>query len=105
MPISVLDVFKILPQTNCGDCGQPTCLAFATRVIKEGEDLEKCPYLPAEQADAAARIKAQQGQGVGRRRETIAIALEAVQEKVAPLDFAALAAFCSLLILDDKGFK
>lgn len=92
MPISVLDVFKILPQTNCGDCGQSTCLAFATRVIKEGEDLEKCPYLPEEQADAAAQIKVQQGQGVGRRRETISIALEAVQEKVAPLDFAALAA-------------
>jgi hypothetical protein len=92
MPISVLDVFKMLPQTNCGDCGQSTCLAFATQVIKEGEDLEKCPYLPEESGPAAAAVRAQQGQGIGRRRETIAIALEAVQEKVASLDFAALAA-------------
>jgi hypothetical protein len=91
MPISVLDVFKILPQTNCGDCGQPSCLAFATQVIKEGEDLGNCPYLPEENASTAAAVKAQQSQGVGRRRETIAIALEAVQEKVAPLNFAALA--------------
>ena len=91
MPISVLDVFKILPQTNCGDCGESTCLAFATQVIKEGEDLDKCPYLPEERGSVAAAVKAQQSQGVGRRRETIAIALEAVQEKVAPLNFAALA--------------
>lgn len=91
MPISVLDVFKILPQTNCGDCGQSTCLAFATRVIKEGENLDQCPYVPEENRPAAAAVKVQQSQGVGRRRETIAIALEAVQEKVAPLNFAALA--------------
>jgi hypothetical protein len=92
MPISVLDVFKILPQTNCGDCGQSTCLAFATRVIKENESLEKCPHLSAAKAAASAQIRAQQEQGIGRRRETVSIALEAVQEKVAPLDFAALAA-------------
>lgn len=91
MALSVLDVFKLLPQTSCGACGQSTCLAFATRVIKEGEDLEKCPYLSAAGKSAAAAVKAQQEHGVGRRRETIAIALEAVQEKVAPLDFAALA--------------
>lgn len=91
MPISVLDVFKILPQTNCGDCGQSTCLAFATRVIKEGEDPDKCPHLPQVNGSAVAAVKAQQSRGVGRRRETIAIALEAVQEKVAPLNFEALA--------------
>jgi hypothetical protein len=90
MAISVLDVFKMLPQTNCGECGGSTCLAFATRVIKEGENLDRCPYLSEEKAGAAA-VKAQQALGLGRRRETIAIALEAVQEKVAHLDFAALA--------------
>jgi hypothetical protein len=91
MSISVLDVFKILPRTNCGDCGQSTCLAFATQVIKEGEDLDRCPYLPEENGRAVAAVKAQQSRGVGRRRETVAIAMEAVQEKVAPLNFAALA--------------
>ncbi|MDD2903355.1 MAG: (Fe-S)-binding protein [Syntrophales bacterium] len=38
-----LDVLKTLPRTNCGECGQATCMAFATQVIKEGEDLGKCP--------------------------------------------------------------
>ena len=87
-----MEVLKNLPRTNCGDCGQPTCLAFATRVIKEGEDLAKCPHLTGAQADMGQAVRAQQEAGVGRRRESLAISLEVLQDKVAPLDFAALAA-------------
>jgi len=91
MPRTVMEVLKALPRTNCGECGRPTCLSFATGVIKEGEDLARCPYLsPAAQA-MAGDIQSQQEKGIGRRRESLAIALEALQEKVAPLDFAALA--------------
>jgi DNA-binding CsgD family transcriptional regulator/ArsR family metal-binding transcriptional regulator len=35
-PISVLDVFKLLPQTNCGECGYKSCLAFAG-AMRQGE--------------------------------------------------------------------
>jgi hypothetical protein len=91
MAITVMEVLKNLPRTNCGECGQPTCLAFATRVIKEGEDLNKCPHLTGAGADMGQAVRAQQEAGVGRRRESIAISLEVLQEKVAPLDFAALA--------------
>ena len=91
MAITVMEVLKNLPRTNCGDCGQPTCLAFATHVIKEGEDLDKCPHLTGAGADMGKAVRAQQEAGVGRRRESLAISLEVLQEKVAPLDFAALA--------------
>ncbi|MCK9377513.1 MAG: DUF3786 domain-containing protein [Syntrophobacterales bacterium] len=91
MAITVLEVLKKLPRTNCGDCGQQTCLAFATQVIKEGEDLEKCPHLTVTAAGLGEAVKAQQEAGVGRRRESHAISLEVLQAKVAPLDFAALA--------------
>jgi hypothetical protein len=86
-----MEVLKRLPRTNCGDCGQPTCLAFATRVIKEGEDLAQCPHLEGA-GEFQEQIRAQQQAGVGRRRESAAISLEVLQAKVAPLDFAALAA-------------
>jgi hypothetical protein len=86
-----MEVLKTLPRTNCGDCGQQTCLAFATQVIKEGEDLNKCPHLTVAQTEMGQAVKAQQEAGVGKRRESIAISLEVLQEKVAPLDFAALA--------------
>jgi len=91
MPLTVMEVLKTLPRTNCGDCGQATCLAFATRVIKEGEELGRCPHLTEAARAMAGDITSQQAAGIGRRRESIAIALEALQEKVAPLDFAALA--------------
>jgi hypothetical protein len=91
MAITVMEVLKTLPRTNCGDCGQQTCLAFATQVIKEGEDLNKCPHLDGAQTALGQAVRAQQESGVGRRRESIAISLEVLQEKVAPLDFAALA--------------
>ena len=91
MAITVMEVLKNLPRTNCGECGQATCLAFATQVIKEGEDLDKCPHLTGAGADMGQAVRAQQEAGVGRRRESIAISLEVLQEKVAPLDFAALA--------------
>jgi hypothetical protein len=91
MAITVMEVLKSLPRTNCGDCGQATCLAFATRVIKEGEDLGKCPHLNGAGSELTKAVQAQQQAGVGRRRESVAISLEVLQEKVAPLDFKALA--------------
>lgn len=91
MAVTVLELLKSLPRTNCGDCGQQTCLAFATQVIKEGEDLAKCPHLAGAAGEVTAAIRTQQEQGVGRRRESIAISLEVLQAKVAPLNFAALA--------------
>ncbi len=92
MALTVLEVFKILPRTNCGDCGEATCLAFATQVIKEGAALTRCPHLSSGAQEVAGALKSQQQAGVGRRRERVAIAREAMQEKVAPLDFAELAA-------------
>lgn len=91
MARTVMDVLKTLPRTNCGDCGQATCLAFATRVVKEGEEFSRCPHLTQAAQVLAGEIAEQQAQGVGRRRESLAIALEALQEKVAPLDLAELA--------------
>ena len=89
--LSVLDVFKILPGRNCQDCGYMTCLAFATAVIKEGIPIESCPYLSAEAVEITPGLKRQQKAGIGRRRLKIEAAVEALLEKLAPLDFAPIA--------------
>lgn len=52
MPLSGLDIFKLLPKTNCKDCGFPTCLAFAMQLAAGKIELEKCPYV-SEQAKEA----------------------------------------------------
>lgn len=58
MGLTGLEIFKKLPQTNCGDCGFPTCLAFAMRLAAGQEELEKCPHVSeeakAELSDASA---------------------------------------------------
>ncbi len=91
MAVSALELFKKLPKTNCQECGYPTCLAFATQVVVDGVALEKCPYLPDAVKALAGLIKDQQDNGVGRRRDQLSIALKFLQEKVAPVDFAAVA--------------
>ena len=45
---SPLDIFKALPKTNCRDCGEASCLAFAAAVIKKHTQLSLCPHLDRE---------------------------------------------------------
>jgi acetyl-CoA decarbonylase/synthase complex subunit gamma len=43
MALSGLDIFKLLPKTNCGDCGVPTCMAFAMKLAQKKAKLSECP--------------------------------------------------------------
>ena len=46
-PVSVIDVIKLLPQTNCGACGYPTCMAFAG-ALRQGQTVpDQCPDFSA----------------------------------------------------------
>lgn len=42
---SPLEVYKYLPQTNCGECGEATCMAFASHLIDRSRKVEDCPPL------------------------------------------------------------
>jgi acetyl-CoA decarbonylase/synthase complex subunit gamma len=48
MALSGLQIYKLLPQTNCKECGFPTCLAFAMKLAQKGAELDKCPYVSEE---------------------------------------------------------
>ena len=48
MPLSGLDIYKLLPKTNCRECGFVTCLAFAMQLAKRAVSIDKCPYLTEE---------------------------------------------------------
>jgi ArsR family metal-binding transcriptional regulator len=41
-PPRPLDVYAILPQTNCRACGQPTCMAFAVNLLMGKTTLDRC---------------------------------------------------------------
>jgi Domain of unknown function (DUF3786)/Putative Fe-S cluster len=40
-----LELYKLLPKSNCKLCGVATCLAFAAEVIKGQKSLAECPHL------------------------------------------------------------
>ncbi|NIM93178.1 MAG: acetyl-CoA decarbonylase/synthase complex subunit gamma [Anaerolineales bacterium] len=62
MALSGLEIYKLLPQTNCKECGFPTCLAFAMKLAAKQVELKDCPYVSEEakqklQAAAAPPIR------------------------------------------------
>jgi len=48
MTLTGLEIFKLLPKTNCGDCGVPTCLAFAMQLAQKKAELSACPHASEE---------------------------------------------------------
>jgi len=43
MALTGLEIFKLLPKTNCKKCGRPTCLAFAMQLAQKKAELKDCP--------------------------------------------------------------
>jgi len=48
MGLSGIQIFKLLPKTNCKECGVPTCLAFAMNLAAGKAELSACPYVSDE---------------------------------------------------------
>ncbi len=43
--VNVLDVYSYLPKTNCGECGEQTCMAFAVKLLNGEKDIKDCKPL------------------------------------------------------------
>lgn len=56
--LSAMDIYKHLPQTNCGDCGVPTCMAFAMQLANKQASLDQCPHVTEEAEQALAQASA-----------------------------------------------
>jgi len=48
MALTGLEIYKLLPKTNCKKCGFPTCLAFAMQLALKKVELSKCPDVSEE---------------------------------------------------------
>ncbi len=80
MGLTGLQVFKLLPNTNCRECGYPTCLTFAMKLAAGNEALEKCPYASDELKAAlgAASLPPIRGITVGRGDRAVTVGEETV---------------------------
>jgi len=48
MALTGVEIFKLLPKTNCKKCGHPTCLAFAMKLAQRQASLDACPDVSEE---------------------------------------------------------
>ncbi len=73
MALTGIQIFKLLPKTNCKECGVPTCLAFAMNLASAKAELDSCPYVSDEARAQLAEASAPPirpvsiGQGVRKR--------------------------------------
>jgi acetyl-CoA decarbonylase/synthase complex subunit gamma len=58
MALTGIQIYKLLPQTNCKECDFPTCLAFAMKLAAKQVELAKCPYVSDESAAQLAEAAA-----------------------------------------------
>jgi len=84
---NAMEIFKLLNKTNCRECNEKTCLAFAGAVFTGRKTLDQCPYL---QNDVIEQYN-------GGSKKTLAIekdqdeAVATLQQKVVGMDLAAAA--------------
>ncbi len=66
-----LDVYELLPRTNCHACGEATCMAFAFGLLESRHRAEECPSLAdptfAAQRQALGEMLEEVGDGLGER--------------------------------------
>jgi acetyl-CoA decarbonylase/synthase, CODH/ACS complex subunit gamma len=58
MALTGIEIFKMLPKTNCKECGFPTCLAFAMALASGKAELDACPYVSEEAREKLAEASA-----------------------------------------------
>ena len=58
MALTGIQIFKLLPKTNCKECGVPTCLAFAMNLASGKAELDACPYVSDESREILAEASA-----------------------------------------------
>jgi hypothetical protein len=93
MSYKVIDIYKDLPRTNCGECGKGSCFAFATAAFLEGQPLNDCaPLDPEQRAGMQARLDADRSTGAEHRGPSAEQALRSLLEVMRSTDLATQAA-------------
>jgi hypothetical protein len=87
-PKNAMEIFQLLDKSNCRECGEKTCLAFAGAVFTGNRQLEQCPKLGRE---AKARFSGDCANRKAVEQERDA-AMRKLQGKIAKIDLAAAAA-------------
>ncbi len=93
MALSVVDLYsKILPKTNCKDCGFLTCLAFAGMVVSQKHPLKNCPHIAPDILEKAKKeLEQQYKEGKWLQKDMAQEALEWAKKQASSMDLEDIA--------------
>lgn len=86
-PQNLMEVYRLLDKSNCRDCGEKTCMAFAAAVFKGSRTLSECTHLDHKGVD---QLRAGEPQ-VPATESNGSDGLEKLRQQVAAIDLAAAA--------------
>lgn len=43
--VTVFEIYNLLPKTNCKECGESSCMAYAVKLLSKERKIDECPYL------------------------------------------------------------
>ena len=84
---SPIEILKLLEKSNCGDCGKPTCLAFAGAVFKGERRLDECPRLGSDVIKQYG-VKAIPQKSIAQQQEE---AIAELKQRIAAIDMVSAA--------------
>jgi hypothetical protein len=93
-----MELFKLLPKTNCRKCNEPTCLAFAAAVFTGKKQIHECPCLDD---DIIGRFSGT-GQKPGQAERDMENAWDQLKEKVARIDLKEAARRLNAVFLNGR---
>ena len=81
---TAVDIYKLLPKTNCGTCGTPTCFGFAVKLSTGQATVELCNSMSEAARKELQEATAGRGEAV---RTVFEQTLVSLRPKIAALDF------------------
>jgi uncharacterized protein DUF3786/putative Fe-S cluster protein len=86
-PKNAMEIFKLLDKSNCRDCGEKTCLAFAGAVLRGQKRIDQCPRLGPDVVDRFSGDSGDPNTLDANREEFLAM----VKQKIAGIDLVSAA--------------
>ncbi len=87
-PKNAMEIFQLLDKSNCRECGEKTCLAFAGAVFRGQKKIDECPRLEPSAVQRFAAAPAERNAIDENREEFLAM----MKQRIAAVDLAAAAA-------------
>ena len=99
---TAIEIYRLLPKTNCGTCGTPTCFGFAAKVAAGIASINACTNL----SDAVrTELAADEANRKDRPGTVYEQALDSLRPKVASLDFRLISAQSGATFVSDDTLE